>query len=114
MSKRGDFELLSDIHEAIKRITDYLTDMSREKFYKDTRTQDAVVRNLEIIGEASKNISKQLKDKYISVPWKEMAGIRDRLIHHYFGVNIDIVWSVAADDLPYLVKSIKAMLNSIK
>ena len=111
MSKRGDFELVSDIYEAIKRINSYLKNTTSEKFYKDNKTQDAVVRNLEIIGEAAKNISKPLKEKYSDVPWKEMAGIRDRLIHHYFGVNLDIVWSVAREDLPAAAKHIKTIIE---
>lgn len=113
MSKRGDFELVSDIYEAIKRIESYLENTSSEKFYEDTKTQDAVVRNLEIIGEAAKNISKFLKEKHSDMPWKEMAGIRDRLIHHYFGVNLDVVWSVATEDLPSIVKNIKAIVESL-
>jgi len=114
MSKRGDFELLSDIHEAVKRITSYLKNTTSEKFYKDNKTQDAVVRNLEIIGEAAKNVSKPLKDKYSDIPWKEMAGIRDRLIHHYFGVNLDVVWSVAKEDLPLVAKNIKVIIESLE
>jgi uncharacterized protein with HEPN domain len=113
MSKRGDFELVSDIYEAIRRIDSYLKNISNEKFYKDTKTQDAIIRNLEIIGEAAKNVSKSLKEKHSGIPWKEMAGIRDRLIHHYFGINIDVVWGVATEDLPSIVKNIQAIIKSL-
>ncbi|HID86151.1 MAG TPA: DUF86 domain-containing protein [Anaerolineae bacterium] len=62
---------------------------STQAFLEDTKTQDAVIRNLEIIGEATKNLAKDLRERYSDIPWKSMAGVRDRLIHHYFGVNLD-------------------------
>jgi len=100
MSKRKDAELLEDIKEAIKRIEIYTQKIEYKKFLKDTKTQDAVVRNLEIIGEAVKNISKELKKKFFQIPWKELAGLRDRLIHKYFGVNYEVVWTIIRDELP--------------
>lgn len=102
MSKRGDFELICDIKEAIKRIEDYLDGLTFEKFLKDVKSQDAVVRNLEIIGEAAKGVSDGLTQKYSNIPWKKLSGVRDRLIHHYFGVNLDIIWEIAKKDLPGL------------
>lgn len=102
MSKRGDFELICDIKEAIKRIEDYLSDSTFEKFLKDIKSQDAIVRNLEIIGEAAKGISSELIQKYDKIPWKKLSGMRDRLIHHYFGVNLDIIWEIVKHDLPDL------------
>lgn len=110
MSKRGDFELICDIKEAIKRIEEYLDDLTFEKFLKDVKTQDAVVRNLEIIGEAAKGIAIELTQKYSNIPWKKLSGVRDRLIHHYFGVNLDIIWGIAKEDLPNLA----AEMNKIK
>ena len=102
MSKRADIEFVNDIREAVQRITSYLGGMSYEAFLADTKTQDAVVRNIEIIGVAAKAISEQLRASSPHIPWKSMAGMRDRLIHHYFGVNLDIVWQVASDELPQL------------
>lgn len=84
MSKRQDRELLSDVKEAIKRIGIYTQKIEYKEFLQDIKTQDAVVRNLEIIGEAVKNIPKELKKKFYEIPWKELAGVRDRLIHKYF------------------------------
>lgn len=106
MSKRGDFELICDIKEAVKRIEDYVDGLTFDTFLKDVKTQDAVVRNLEIVGEAAKGVSCELMDKYNKIPWKKLAGMRDRLIHHYFGVNFDIVWEIAREDLPDLVAEI--------
>ena len=93
-------ESIQDVRQAIARIRRYLKGVSYKRFLKDTKTQDAVVRNLEIIGEAAKGISSDFKKEHKGIDWKGMAGMRDRLIHHYFGVNLDIVWSVVNDKLP--------------
>ena len=111
MSNRGDKEFLSDIEEAIKRIKTYTRNMSYQKFLKDTKTQDAVVRNLEIIGEAVKNISESLKVEIPNIPWKDMARVRDKVIHFYFGVNYDIVWNIAKEDLPRVAEQISTVLT---
>ena len=87
MPKRGDKEFLLDMIEAIKRIELYTNELSYQDFSKKIETQDAVVRNFEIIGEAVKNISKKMKTLYNNVQWKEIAGMRDKVIHFYFGVN---------------------------
>ena len=107
MSKRADKECLSDIKEACRRIQSYIRKGNYESFLKDIKTQDAVVRNFEIIGEAAKNISGAFKKKHRRIPWKELAGTRDRLIHHYFGVNFDIVWTIVKQELPKLAIQIK-------
>lgn len=99
MFKRTDKEFLSDILEAIRRIKAYTAGMTYETFLQDTKTQDAVVRNLEIIGEAVKNLSEEMRHRYSAVPWKSMAGVRDRLIHHYFGVSLDVVWGIVTVEL---------------
>ncbi len=107
MSKRGDIEFLIDIDEAIRRIEFYTQDTDYENFLEDIKTQDAVIRNLEIIGEAAKNITDELKEKHPQILWKDLAGIRDKLIHHYFGVNLEIVWTIIDEDLPQLRKEIR-------
>ena len=88
MSRRTDDEFLSDIREALQRIASYVTAMTFDSFEADLKTQDAVIRNLEILGEATKGLSEEFRAKYASVPWRSMAGARDRLIHHYFGTNL--------------------------
>jgi uncharacterized protein with HEPN domain len=103
MSERTDRDFVSDIQEAIRRIGDYTSGMTYEAFLADTKTQDAVIRNLEIIGEAAKNLSEELRVERADIPWKGMTGIRDKLIHHYFGVNLDIVWQVVTSELPPVI-----------
>jgi uncharacterized protein with HEPN domain len=85
--------------------------MMYEQFLADAKTQDAVVRNLEIIGEATRHVSEALRAKYTDIPWKSMAGIRDRLIHHYFGVNFDIVWQIITAELPKVASQLKNILS---
>jgi uncharacterized protein with HEPN domain len=112
MSERIDRDFLNDIREASRRIRAYTAAMTYEAFLADIKTQDAVIRNLEIIGEATKNLSVELRDRHSGVPWKPMAGVRDRLIHHYFGVNLDIVWQIVAGELPQIAVQIDAILSS--
>ena len=112
MSERADVNFLSDIREAILRINAYIKNVNYQEFLEDTKTQDAVVRNLEIIGEATKNVSEELKNKYTQVFWKDLAGLRDKLIHHYFGVNFDIVWNIVKDELPEVFSQIEEILNN--
>jgi len=107
MSKRTDQDLIEDILICLSKIAQYTHSLSYEEFVDDPKTQDAIIRNLEVIGEATKQISPQLKENYQSIPWKMIAGTRDRLIHGYFGVNIDIVWEIATIDVPVLKRRIK-------
>jgi len=91
----------------LSKIAQYIHGISFDDFVHDLKTQDAIIRNLEVIGEATKQISPKLKEKYQSIPWKMIACTRDRLIHGYFGVNIDIVWEIATIDAPALEHEIK-------
>ena len=114
MSGRSDQDLLSDIQEAAQRIAIYIAGMAYDAFLGDTKTQDAVIRNLEIIGEATKDLSGELRTKYPDLPWKGMAGVRDRLIHDYFGVNLDIVWRIITAELPEVVAEVEAIKRDNK
>ncbi len=109
MMKRTYSDCLSDIVINIKRIEDFTKGSSFEKFASDEKTTYAVIRALEIIGEAVKNLPASLKSKYPKVPWKQMAGMRDRLTHAYFGVKIDVVWYTITDEIP----KIKPILTEI-
>ncbi len=104
MSRRTDSELLEDIVSAVQRVLTYVPGMSYDGFVRDNKTQDAVIRNIEIIGEATKKLSEAARGKFPEVPWKQMAGSRDRLIHDYSGVNIDIVWQIAHLELPRILR----------
>src|SRR6516165_3102024 len=106
MSRRKDADLVEDITEAIARIERYTAGLTLNAFLADTKTQDATVRNLEIIGEAVKGLSPDFRKKHPSVPWQEIAGMRDRLIHDYVGVNWDIVWDVLQMKLPELRRNL--------
>ena len=84
--------------------------MSFDEFTKDDKTVFAVVRGLEIIGEAAKNIPSDVREKYAIIPWREMAGMRDKLTHNYFGVNLLVVWKTATQDIPALVPLVRQIL----
>jgi len=112
MSERADGDFLRDMQEAVRRIRAYTEAMAYDQLLTDIKTQDAVIRNLEIVGEAAKNISTQLSSKYPNIPWKGMAGVRDGLIHHYFGVNLDIVWNIVTVELPSLESQVKEILQN--
>jgi uncharacterized protein with HEPN domain len=114
MSRRSDQDLLRDIQEAAQRTANYTAGITYETFLGDTKTQDAVIRNLEIIGEAAKNLSRELRAKYPDLPWKGMAGVRDRLIHDYFGVNLDIVWHIITAELPQVAVNVEAIIRENK
>lgn len=98
---------LLDILEAIDKIKLYTRDLSYKEFMQDEKTKDAVVRNLEIIGEASKNIPVEIKEKHSRVNWRAMSGMRDKLSHQYFGVSTQIVWETLKIDIPLLESQIK-------
>jgi len=100
---------LKDILAAIEAIYAFVEDMDFKSFRDDDKTTSAVIRKFEIIGEASKNIPTEIKEQYPSIPWKDMAGMRDRLIHFYFGVDYELVWKTIKKRIP----SIKPLLSQI-
>ena len=104
---------LIDILESIEKINEYVKATTEEGFSENTQVQDAIVRRLEIMGEAVKNIPWEFKDKYPEIPWKKIAGMRDILIHEYFGVNLKRVWRIVEKDLPELKSQISKILNSL-
>ena len=109
-SERVYTDYLEDILDAITRAANFIQGMSFEQFAKDDKTLYAVIRALEIIGEATKYIPEQVRESYPKLPWREMAGIRDKLIHDYFGADIKVVWKTATEDLPKLEAEIRCIL----
>jgi len=107
-----DSPYLKHILDAINDIEESIGNKTKEEFIKDKDTKDATVRRLEIIGEATKNISSALKRKYPNVEWKKIGGARDVMIHAYFSVDLNIVWSIAKNDIPKLKKQVQDILEN--
>ncbi|MBD3203744.1 DUF86 domain-containing protein [Candidatus Woesearchaeota archaeon] len=95
----------------IEKIEDFSKNMSKEEFIKEDLKQYAIIRAIEVIGEAVKNLPSSFRKKYPDVAWKEIAGTRDIIIHQYFGIDLDIIWNIIKKELPVLKKEIKIILE---
>jgi uncharacterized protein with HEPN domain len=112
MSKR-DFRLyFEDILESTKKIEGYIANLTYDDFVKDNKTIDAVVRNLETIGEAAKQIDEETKKKYDDIPWREIVDFRNRIIHGYFVIDYEIIWQIISKDLPDLKQKVEKAIGS--
>ncbi len=109
---KDDRIYLEHILEAIKKIETYLTDKSSADLEQDYMMQDAVIRNLSIIGEAANNLSEQFIAAHPEIDWRQVVGMRNRLIHDYFGVDLDTVWKTVTHDLPPLKKFLETKLKT--
>ena len=112
--KRNIKLYLQDIWESTLAIEEYTQNLAEEEFYSNRQVQDAIIRRLEIIGEAVKNIDDDFRNKYPQIPWKKIAGMRDKLVHHYFGVDLDKIWEVIKKDLPILKEEVEKILKDLK
>lgn len=106
---KSDSVYLRHILDAINKIDSY-TAVGHDVFFSDSHWQDAVIRQLEIMGEATKRLSQDLRSRYPKVPWKRIAGLRDVLIHDYFGVDLTMVWQITQTYLPKLKPEVESML----
>lgn len=114
MSKRALTLLLEDMIEAGLKIKKYTASYSFDAFIKDEKTVDAVVRNFEIIGEAANRISQERRADYPNIPWGRLRGLRNRIVHEYFGIDLQIVWTIIQEDLDDLINQLQHLLVTIR
>ncbi len=113
MSKRTPRLLLEDMLDSATRILEYTNNMTFEEFQLDNKTIDAVTRNFEIIGEASNLLPEEIKEKYSEVEWYRIRGFRNRIVHDYFGIDLQIIWKITFDQIPKLILDITRILNDL-
>jgi len=112
--KRTYKDYILDVLSSIQEIGEFTKDMNFEEFVKDRKTVNAVIRSLEVMGEAVKKIPVEIRDRYPEVPWKYIAGMRDKLIHEYHGVDLEIVWEVVKKEVPPLKQLFEKILIDLK
>ena len=112
--KREIVDYIEDIISAMDKAMDFVKNMSYEEFTRDDKTVYAVVRAIEIIGEAVKNIPGNVRKKYPEIPWKDMAGMRNKVIHEYFGVKLNIVWRTVKEEIPPLKPLFEKILKELE
>lgn len=112
--KKEPIIFIQDIIGSIEKIEKYTKGINKEKFFKEDKIQDAVMKRLEVIGEAVRNLPDDFRDEHPNIPWKQITGMRDVLIHDYFGINLERVWGTVKKDLPELKDKISKILEEIK
>lgn len=114
MSKRDVRLFLTDMLESIAKIERYTAGMDFARFVENDLIVDAVVRNLEIIGEAARQIPEEVRGRYPDIPWRRVVGLRNIVVHEYFAVDLEVVWSVVRENLPHLKQALQQMLTDLE
>ena len=109
--KKDDYVYIEHILESFTKIVQYLESVSYEAYLADEEKQDAIIRKIEVAGEATKHLSPEFREKYSNIPWRAIAGMRDKLIHDYFDVDLDTVWEAATKDIPGLIPDIETLMR---
>ena len=114
MKRARDYtDYVEDMLESAQKAREFVAGMTYEEFVADEKTQYAVVRALEVLGEAAKKVPPEWREVYAEIPWRAIAGMRDKLIHDYIGVNLAVVWRTVEEDLPPLIEQLKGMLREL-
>jgi uncharacterized protein with HEPN domain len=108
--KKDPLIFIEHVLESIENIESFMRNISKNDFLRNIEKQSAVIRQIEIIGEAIRNLPFEFKEKYPAIAWKEIAGMRDKLVHHYFGIDLNTIWNTVKEDIPLL----KEELTKIK
>ena len=111
MCRRHWRQFVQDILESIRKVHTYLGNMTYDEFLADGKTQDAVMRNLEVIGEAARHIPEEIRRRYEDVPWAQIVGLRNRLVHGYFVIDPEVIWQICRQDLPLLRTRMEEILK---
>lgn len=109
MSKREPTLLVEDIIDSANKIIEYTGSLSFQEFIKDSKTIDAVIRNFEIIGEAANRLPEDFKELHPNIDWYRIRGFRNRIVHHYFGIDYSIVWEIKESFLPHLITTLRSL-----
>ena len=113
MSEKADLAYLRHLLDSLEAVEEFSKNLKKEELFSNRLKQSAIIREMEVIGEAVKNLSSALKRKHSKTDWKRIAGTRDKLIHHYFGVDLNIIWDIIKQDLPPLKEEVKKILEEV-